>query len=178
MKALVLNNKKLFGLFLSLYAIIGGFIGMYLVYQQVGPDTGLGTYIVLVPIGIIYLLSFWGGIAYHLERQRWRFFMLLKLVLCLQLIQFAAKGFTFIFFFGPYWGIGYDTVDAITVQFKLLNLSFSVSLGDAEVQSFHINAIAIFLLVILHWLERAEKESDQAEVDQFLRQIDGSRQQP
>jgi hypothetical protein len=178
MRSIVLKNQQLFGLFLSFYALIGGFIGMYMVYKQMGPDTGLGSYMILVPIGVIYLLSFWGGIAYHSVQQRWRFYTFLKLVLCLQVIQFAVKGFTFIFYFGPYLSFGYNDVDAFALQFKLLTLNFSVWLGDAEVQGFEVNLVAIFLLMILRWLERAERTADQDVVEQFLQQTEEPKQQP
>lgn len=170
MKSFVLKNSKAFGIFLSVYAMLGALAGSYLIFSVVDKNTGLGAYIVLVPIAAIYLVSLLGGIFYFVKTQRWRFYFLVKLVLCCQVIQLAVKGFTYAFYFGPYLGVGFGQGDGLIINFELLATTFRVYFGDVELQSVQINLLAILLLFVLRWLERDEKAGGDAATDQFLQE--------
>lgn len=168
MKKFVVAHSKAFGIFLSIYILLGGLTGLWLIYTLVDENTGLGSYIVIVPIAAIYLVSLLGGIFYFVRSQRWRFYFLAKLVLCCQVIQLAVTGFTYYFYYGPYFAPGFWEGDGLIFKFESLTATFGVRFGDVETQGFMINLVPILLLIILRWIERAEREPTIEVPEDFL----------
>jgi hypothetical protein len=168
MKKFVVDNSKAFSIFLAIYILLGGLTGFYLIYSLVDENTGLGSYIVIIPIAALYLVSLLGGIFYFVQSQRWRFYFLAKLVLCCQVIQLAVTGFTYYFYYGPYLALGFLEGDGLMFKFETLTCAFGVRFGNVETQGLMINAMPILLLIILRWIERAEKAPAMEVPENFL----------
>lgn len=170
MKEFVLTHRKFFSIFLAVYVMLGGLFGLYLIFSIINTDTGLGAYLMIIPIAALYLVSLLGGIFYFVGPQRWRFYFLAKLALCFQVIQLAVKGFSFLFYYGPYLALGVREDDGIVLKFESLGLSFNATLGEVEIQGVMINLVPILLLIILRWLERGEKEEGITIPEHFLQE--------
>jgi hypothetical protein len=168
MKKFVVDNSKAFSIFLAIYTLLGGLTGLWLIYSLVDENTGLGSYIVILPIAALYFVSLLGGIFYFVQSQRWRFYFLAKLVLCCQVIQLAVTGFTFYFYYGPYLALGFLEGDGGVFKFETLTATFGVRFGDVETQGVLINVVPILLLIILRWIERAERGPAMEVPEDFL----------
>jgi hypothetical protein len=170
MKKFILANPKVFGTILAVYTILGGVVGLLLIYSLINEETTLGNYIVIVPIAILYLISVFAGVFYFWKQQRQRFYFLTKLILCFQVLQIVVKGFAYTFYYGPYLAIGFDGEPNFQLKFESLTLNFFVHFGDTETQSFMVNLVPIILLIILRWLERNPYTPAMEIPDHFLQE--------
>ena len=155
MKKFVLANRKVFGISIAIYEILGGIIGLGFVYSLINEETSVGTILIIImPIVALYLVSLMAGVFYFWKGNEWRFYFLSKLNLCFQVIQLVLAGVSFMFYYGPYLAIGFDGEYNFHMKLEPLTLNFFVRFGDTESQFIMINVIPIVLLIILRWMER------------------------
>ena len=151
MKKFVLRNYRGFSMFLAIYQIAGA-IAMLLVIAFNIKVFDVITLLFLLPIIGLCLVSLAAGISYIQKNDR-RFFILSKINFWAQTVQFSLVVFGFAFYYGPYLYIGIGG-GGFKVGLELLTAFFNVNINSGENFYLLVNAIPIFFLRTLRWLER------------------------
>jgi hypothetical protein len=152
-KQFVLNNRRGWGMGIAIYQLLGSVVIFLLMYFNI-TELSIGVLLVLVPLVGITLTGFTAGVLYFIKGYTLRFFTLSKLNFCFQLLQLSVSGFAFLFYYGPYLAVGFDSESFFRIKFEMLTANFSLRLGETEEQFGLINLIPLIPVLALRWIER------------------------
>jgi len=138
---------------IAIYQIVGSLVIFLLIYLYVNEITP-GVIFALIPILSVCLVSLMAGIFFFFKKQELRFFTLSKLNFCIQILQLSLPGFAFIFYYGPYLGIGVDGDPSFRLKFEMLTANFSFRIGETEEHYVLFNLVPLIPLMALRWIER------------------------
>jgi hypothetical protein len=151
MKKFVLKNIRAWSMTIAIYQIAGA-IAMMLVIAFNIKVLGVATFIFLMPIFGLCLVSLMAGISYIQKNER-RFFVLSKINFWAQTIQFSLVIVGFAYYYGPYLYIGIGG-GGFKLGLEFLTAFFNVNINSGEHFYLLVNAIPLFFLRALKWIER------------------------
>jgi hypothetical protein len=151
MKKFVLRNYRGFRMFLAIYQIAGA-IAMFLVIAFNIKVFSVATFIFLLPIIGLCLVSLMAGISY-IQKNEVRFFVLSKINFWAQTVQFSFIIFGFAYYYGPYLYIGIGE-GGFKIGLEFLTAFFNVNINSGENFYLLVNGIPLFFLRALRWIEK------------------------
>ncbi|HYF31301.1 MAG TPA: hypothetical protein VD993_09295 [Chitinophagaceae bacterium] len=158
MKSFILRNRHAFLAAIALYQLLGGILGIGILWYIYGLEGILATFLVSFFLLGLLLLLIYSGICYFRPSKRHRFFMLSIIMLLLQVFQFRFPGFAFHLYYSPYIAIGINGDLEFLFQLKLITYQVGLWLsreGDFPFR-FMISFFPVILLLILDLIRTAK----------------------
>ncbi|OQP42396.1 hypothetical protein A4D02_12540 [Niastella koreensis] len=156
-KRFVLNKRKGWLMGIAIYQLLGAIVLLILMVTILSaqPEISGGVIFAVIPMIALSLVSIMAGIFYFIKGKELKFYTLSKLNLCAQLLQLTIPpGFTFIYYYGPYFALGING-HTLAIRFETLTANFNFSIGGQEEGLVVLfNCVPLLILIILRWIER------------------------